>query len=90
VVNAAGWSTRLGGQRGWVVNAAGWSTRLGGQRGWVVNAAGWSTQMNDLTAFSTELNENDFFDWVGWERLFRLGRMGTAFSTESDEDGFFI
>jgi hypothetical protein len=66
-----------------------WSTPLGGQRSWVVNAAGWSTQMNDLTAFSTELNENDFFDWVGWERLFRLGRMGTTFSTGSDGNGFF-
>ncbi len=45
--------------------------------------------MNDLRAFSTKLNENDFFDWIGWERLFRLDRMGTAFSTGSDGDGFF-
>ncbi len=55
-----------------MVNAAGWSTQLGGQRSWVVNAAGWSTQMNDLTAFSAGLNEDGFFEWIKWGRLFPL------------------
>jgi hypothetical protein len=30
-----------------------------------------------------------FFIWVEWERLFRLGWMGTAFSTGLNGDGFF-
>jgi hypothetical protein len=25
------------------------------------------------TAFSDELNEDDFFDWVEWGRLFHMG-----------------
>ncbi len=32
------------------------------------------------TAFSAGLNGNDSFDWVEWERLFRLDWMRTAFS----------
>jgi hypothetical protein len=31
---------------------------------WMSYAAEWST-------FSTELNENDFFKWIAWERLFK-------------------
>jgi hypothetical protein len=29
-----------------------------------------------------------FFGWVEWERLFRLGWMGTAFSDGLNENGF--
>ncbi len=36
--------------------------QLGDLRSWVVYAAEWSTQINDLTAFSTELNEDGFFE----------------------------
>jgi hypothetical protein len=42
------------------------------------------------TAFLIGLNENGFFKWVGWGRLFQTGRMTTAFSTELNENGFFI
>jgi hypothetical protein len=35
-------------------------------------------------------NENDFFMWIVWERLFHLGWMRTAFSPELNEDDFFI
>jgi hypothetical protein len=38
------------------------------------------------TAFSAELNENDFFGWVEWERLFRLF---WAFSNGLNGDDFF-
>jgi hypothetical protein len=69
-------SSRLSDQR------AGWSTH------WVVIAVAgereWFTQ-----AFSTELNENGFFKWVEWRRLFRPGFMGTAFSNGLNEDGLF-
>jgi hypothetical protein len=41
------------------------------------------------TAFLNELNENDFFKWVEWGRLFQMGWLGTAFSNELDGDGFF-
>jgi hypothetical protein len=41
------------------------------------------------TAFSPELDEDGFFIWVEWERLFRLSRMGTAFLYELNKDGFF-
>jgi hypothetical protein len=36
------------------------------------------------------LNGNGFFGWVEWERLFRLGWMGTAFSAGLNGNGFFI
>jgi hypothetical protein len=35
-------------------------------------------------------NENGFFIWIEWERLFHLGWMRTAFSSGLNEDGFFI
>jgi hypothetical protein len=38
------------------------------------------------TTFSAGLNENGFFGWVKWERLFRLG---WAFSNGLNGDGFF-
>jgi hypothetical protein len=50
--------------------------------------SGWSTQL-DEDAFFNGLNENGFFNWVEWERLFRLCWMGTAFSTGLNGDGFF-
>ncbi len=40
------------------------------------------------TGFSNELNENGFFIWVKWGRLFHRGWMGTAFSAGLNEDGF--
>jgi hypothetical protein len=40
------------------------------------------------TAFSPGLNENDFFTWVEWGRLFHLGWMRTAFSSGLNENGF--
>jgi hypothetical protein len=42
------------------------------------------------TAFWTGLNEDGFFKWVEWGRLFQVGCMGTAFSYGLNEDGFFI
>jgi hypothetical protein len=51
------------------------------------------------TAFSNGLNENGFFKWVEWGRLFHLGWMGmafhlgwmgTAFSSGLNGNGFFI
>jgi hypothetical protein len=39
--------------------------------------------------FSTELNENDFFKSVEWERLFQMSWIETAFSIELNEAGFF-
>jgi hypothetical protein len=72
VVNAAGWSTQLGGQRSWVVNAAEWSTQLDG-----LTAFSTKLHENDFfkwiewerlfqmgwmrTAFSARLNGDDFF-----------------------------
>jgi hypothetical protein len=41
------------------------------------------------TAFSNDSNEDGFFIWIEWGRLFEMGRMGTAFSNGSDENGFF-
>jgi hypothetical protein len=41
------------------------------------------------TAFSNELNEDGFFKWVEWGRLFQLGWLGTAFLYELNENGFF-
>ncbi len=55
VINAIEWSTRLSDQRDWMINAAEWSSQL------IIIAVEWSIQMNNLTTFSTELNEDDFF-----------------------------
>jgi hypothetical protein len=41
------------------------------------------------TAFSAEWNEDGFFRWIKWGRLFELGWMRTAFSDGFNEDGFF-
>jgi hypothetical protein len=41
------------------------------------------------TAFSYGLAGNGFFKEIGWERLFRLGWLGTAFSNELNENHFF-
>jgi hypothetical protein len=41
------------------------------------------------TVFSDGLNENGFFSWVEWERLFELGWLRTAFSNGLTEDRFF-
>jgi hypothetical protein len=59
-------------------------------------AAKWITQLNKLymnyaaewTTFLTELNEDGFFGWVEWGRLFQLGWMRTAFSDELNETAF--
>jgi hypothetical protein len=41
------------------------------------------------TTFSAELNEDGFFGWVEWGRLYQMGWMRTAFSNGLNEDGFF-
>jgi hypothetical protein len=41
------------------------------------------------TALSNGLDEDGFFKWIEWGRLFRLGWMRTAFSAVLNEDGFF-
>jgi hypothetical protein len=83
VVNAAGWSTQLGGQRSWVVNAAGWSTEMNdltafsngldgdGFFKWV----GWGRlfQMSWMgTAFSTGLDGDGFLSGLNKNGFFRL------------------
>jgi hypothetical protein len=41
------------------------------------------------TAFSNKLDEDGFFTWVGWGRLFYLGWMETAFLPGLNGNGFF-
>jgi hypothetical protein len=40
-------------------------------------------------AFSAGFNEDGFFSWVEWGRLFQMGEMGTAFSDWLNGNGFF-
>jgi hypothetical protein len=41
------------------------------------------------TAFWNGSNGDGFFKWVGWERLFQLDWLKTAFSNELNENVFF-